>query len=977
MIGRAPARFLVALILTLGVIPPHAAQSQPAQTLKATSRPSAPAPISFQEETLDNGLRVIYAPLHQTPVVHVRVIYHVGSRDERPDRQGFAHMFEHMMFRGSAHVKPEEHMKLIGIVGGISNAFTSFDQTVYHDTIPSNQLDLALYLEADRMASFKVDENIYKTERKVVAEEWRMKQNRPYGNQYEDFMKNAFTSHSYRWTPIGNMDHLRAADVAELQDFFNTYYLPNNAILVISGDIDVEAARKAVKRYFKRIPAGEQPGREIPKEPEQNEARQAEVAYHVPLPAVMIGYHLPQYKSEDHYAMSLLSSILSGGHSSRLDRLLVNSESPQAVDVYANHMPLEDAGLFIVGATVMQGRAPPGVEQKLTEAIADICGRPVSDEELEKAKTAERIGLLHGRETANSLAVQLGDEALFGDDANRVNTALAKLQALTAQDIQRVARKYLEPNRATVLRVKPDPLGKAARAATTQASMETPVAPATRPVTARSVTFPPEYPASPSVAQTLANPKFEKGTELNVAGVRVIVMPDARLPLVNWSLTMRRGSHSDPKGQEGLAWLTGNMVRRGVKGLSYDQLNEDLESRGISIEVSDGGDFTRLAGSSTTEQLQHALQRARQLLREPTFPEAEFRKLKEQKINELSLSRESPSYVASQDLDAALFGDSPLGVQPTPESVSAISLGDVKHFYGSSYRPNEAILVLAGDVTLEKGKELAGQLLEGWESGRELPAADYHLPAAPAKRHIIVVDRPGGKQSTVRMGVRAYDISDDIKFAGSIAGQILTAGIDSRLGRYVRAEKGLAYGVHGVFQPGRHGGAFIAATDTAVESTADAIEAMFKVFNDMRGADVTAAELSESKTRVAGGMVMGMQTIQQQAGYRVDGILNNYPIDYYDKYPARIGEVTAEQVHEVMNRYVKDGEMVIVVVAPAEAVRGQLERLGEVEVVPMPAQRKGAAPTTQELVKPAAVGAGFKPARMRASRTRPIRWQRV
>src|SRR5688572_5451120 len=203
----------------------------------------APAPVEFTEETLPNGLRVIYAPLRQAPVVHVRVLYHVGSRDERPDRQGFAHMFEHMMFRGSAHVKPEEHMKLIGVVGGNSNAFTSFDQTVYVNTLPSNHLEMALYLEADRMASFKVDENIYKTERKVVAEEWRIRQNRPYGTQFEDFLRNQFTAHSYRWTPIGHMDHLRAAEVAELQEFFNTYYLPNNATLVIAGDIEVAKAK--------------------------------------------------------------------------------------------------------------------------------------------------------------------------------------------------------------------------------------------------------------------------------------------------------------------------------------------------------------------------------------------------------------------------------------------------------------------------------------------------------------------------------------------------------------------------------------------------------------------------------------------------------------------------------------------------------------------------------------------------------------
>ena len=271
------------------------------------------AAVEFAQETLGNGLQVIYAPLRQAPVVHVRVLYHVGSRDERPDRQGFAHMFEHMMFRGSAHVKPEEHMKLIGMVGGMSNAFTSFDQTVYVNTIPSNQLEMALYLEADRMASFKVSDEIYQTERKVVTEEWRMKQNRPYGSVWEDFMKAAFAKHPYRWTPIGNMDNLRAAQAAELQDFFNRYYVPNNAVLVIAGDIDIPAAKALVKKYYAWIPRGEGVVRDIPAEPEQKDARRVEVKCRVPLAKIMIGFAAVPYKSDDNYALSLLGTILAAG----------------------------------------------------------------------------------------------------------------------------------------------------------------------------------------------------------------------------------------------------------------------------------------------------------------------------------------------------------------------------------------------------------------------------------------------------------------------------------------------------------------------------------------------------------------------------------------------------------------------------------------------------------------------------------------
>jgi zinc protease len=926
----------VAIVMMVGMLVMGASR---AKAESAKSQPASPEPIQFEQETLPNGLRVIYAPLHQAPVVHVRVLYHVGSRDERADLQGFAHMFEHMMFRGSAHVKPEEHMKLIGIVGGYSNAFTSFDQTVYVNTVPSNQLDLALYLEADRMASFKVNENIYKTERKVVAEEWRIRQNRPYGTEFEDFLKNAFTTHSYRWTPIGNMDDLRNAQVAELQDFFNTYYLPNNAVLVIAGDIDIAKTKEKVKRDFAWIPRGPDPKRNAQPEPPQTKARAVTVDYRVPLPAVMIGWHIPEYTSDDHFALEILSSILSGGRSGRLDRELVYGKDPQAVGVSAMHVQLQDSGIFAVSATVMQGKDAKKVEAKLNDIVQDVVEHGVTQEELDKARMQYRVSLIRGRQTADDIATQLGDEALFANDPGRVNTFLDKVNALTTADIQAVAKKYFAPTGETTMTIHPDPLGKAALAKKAEQTANAPVK-TSEPIKPREVTFPADWPPRPTIAKAQPTPTFAKGTESTVNGVRVVVMPDHRLPLVNWSLTMRRGSHSDPKGKEGLASITGDMLRRGTDKADFAELNKDLESRGITLEVSDGGDYTRIVGSSLTEQLDHGLSRTREILMTPIFPADEFDKLKQQTVEELVLALDNASTVAGNDMDEALFGDTPLGRSSTPASVKSITLGDVKNFYKTYFRPNDAILVISGDVTVEKGQELAKQLTEGWRPG-ELPTVSYDLPKPPTKRRIILVDRPSGKQAVVRMGIPAYTNQSDEKFPGSVAGQILTAGIDSRLNKYVRAERGLAYGVHGVFQPGRHAGAFMAGTDTAVESTADAIEAIFKVLNDMRSAPVSEQELSEAQSRVAGGMVMSMQTIGQQAGMRVDGMLNNYPVDYYDKYPQRIGQVTRDQVQQVMQKYVNDGEMVIIVVAPADAVKDQLKRLGEVEVVPMPALRDG------------------------------------
>ncbi len=909
--------------------------------------------IEFSEQTLTNGLRVIYAPLHQAPVVHVRVFYHVGSKDERDDRQGFAHMFEHMMFRGSAHVAPEEHMKRIGGVGGYSNAFTSFDETVYVNTVPAQYLEMALWLEADRMASFKVSDTIFQTERKVVAEEWRMRMNRPYGDMYENYLKNAFTTHNYRWTPIGDMDHLKAARSSELQEFFNTHYLPNNATLVIAGDFDPEQAKGFVKKFYEWIPKGELPARMTKDEPPQNERREAEVKQAVPLTMILMGWHVPQYRSNDNYALATLSTIMGAGDSSRLMRLLVNGANPMCVQAEASHWQLEDSGVFGIGAGVMTGKDPKKVQEMLAAAVADVIDKGVTPEELDKAKAIVKVSLIEGRKTAESLASQLADEAVKGGDANRVNTALAKVEALKPVDLQKVAAKYLQADKATILVTKPSLMAAVDQqiaASQAAAVKDAPVVASTAPVKPRVTEFPKDYPTTAPSADPKKAPEFVKGVETDIDGVKVIVMEYKRLPLVEWAVTMRRGSQSDPKGKEGTAWLTSEMVKRGVKGMSFEELTKDLDSRAISISVGDGGDNTRLNGSATTDQLEHAIERSRQVLLEPTFPEEEFAKLKAQSIDSLKVQQESPTAVAGNDLTAALYGDTPIGRYSTPKSVGSIELADVKSFYEKNYRPDDAIVIISGDVTVEKGQELAKKLLAGWTRSKPEPV-EIDLAATASTRKIILVDRPQGKQATVRMGIRAFDLHSDEKYAGAIATHILSSGIDSRLGKYVRAEKGLAYGVYGRFTPNRQAGAFMGSIDTAIESTAAAVEAMFQVFDRMRKEDVTPAELAEAKMRVAGGMVMAVQTIGQQAGYRVDGILNGYPIDYYDKYPARVAEVTAQQVREVLNKYVKDGEMTIVVVAPAKLVRAQLEKLGEVEVVPMPAAREAA--TTQPAKKAA------------------------
>ena len=906
--------------------------------------------IDFQQETLDNGLHVIYAPLHNAPVVHVRVLYHVGSRDETPDRQGFAHMFEHMMFRGSAHVKPEEHMKLIGVVGGDSNAHTSFDETVYVNTLPSNNTQLALWLEADRMASFKVNADILKTERKVVAQEWMMRYaNQPLGTMFQDLAATAFNKHSYHWTPIGDMDQLRRSTADELQTFFNTYYVPNNATLVIAGDIDVEKTKGWVHDYFGWIPKGADIARRAQPEPQQTEPREKIVAKPgVPLATIYQAYKTIGYRSDDHDALSVLGDILSGGDTGRLDTALVNTENPLCINIGAGDMQLEDPSLFVVNATVAPGKDPAEVRKKMDDILQDVAEKGVTQAELDKVRTLHRIAIIKGRETCEQVADQLAEEAVFGGDPNRVNTQLERLNKLTTADIQRVAKTYLVRNHETTVVYKPaaNNGSAATQVAKGQETMKADVVPSTQPVEPRVKEFPAGFPTKPPVNTDLPKVTFNKGVETKATLCTAIAMQDKRLPLVNVSLVIPAGGDAEKAEKAGLGDLTAELLTRGAAGKSYVDFSTDLQSRGIQIGVSDDGDHSTLNISCTSDQLDYAVDRAVEVLNKPNLDEGEFARLKDQTIGELTQQLSQPPAVAERELKSTVYPDSPLGRTASPATISTIGIEDVRGWYKWLYQhrrlENKSTLVVSGDVDDSKVVEIAKKFSD-WPdmAGGVMMMADpdYTAKSLPDSPRVFAIDNPNGRQATIRFAVRAYDLHNDDKYAGSVAGQILSAGIESRLNKYVRAEKGLTYGCYAFFRPNRHGGTFSGTIDTNINTAEQAVAAMFEVFDGMKKEPVSPVELHDAQTRVAGAMVMEAQTIGQQATMRINQILNGYPIDYYDKYAERLAKVTADEVKAVMNKYVDEKKMTIVVVAPAEQIKDQMKPLGEVTVQPMPAAK--------------------------------------
>lgn len=412
--------------------------------------------INFTEYTLDNGLRVILHPDPSTPIVTVGVMYHVGSKNEQPERTGFAHFFEHLMFSGSENIAPGQFATLVQQAGGEHNASTTFDRTYYYETLPANQLALGLWLEAERMRSAKIDQQAVDTQRSVVKEEKKQRiDNQPYGTILEKAFANAFTVHPYRWVPIGSDQYIDQATVAEFVDFYKTFYVPNNAVLSISGDIDLNQARTLVDKYFAPIARGtSQIPRPTVEEPQQQAEKREIVFDDVQLPAVVQAYHIPRLGAPDYYAISMLTTLLAGGESARLNKALVDQ---QQIAAYVGSFPMEmeHPGLFLNFAVANLGRDADALERAMDAEIERVKKEPLSDREFEKLRNQVEQAFVSKHATTQGVAEQLANYRLLYGDANLINTELQKYLSVTKEDITRVANEYLKKENRVVLHYLP------------------------------------------------------------------------------------------------------------------------------------------------------------------------------------------------------------------------------------------------------------------------------------------------------------------------------------------------------------------------------------------------------------------------------------------------------------------------------------------------------------------------------------------
>ena len=430
-----------------------------AMLLAATQRSSAavrPPKLQYDITTLPNGLTLVTSEDHSTPIVHLNLTYHVGSKNEKPGKTGFAHLFEHLMFKGSKNVLPEAHTSYVASVGGQSNAYTTEDETVFWETVPSQYLPMIVWLEADRMATLRVDKDTFTNEREVVKEERRMRiDNQPYGALNQIIYDQAFTTHPYKHPTIGSMADLEAASIDDVRAFYHTYYVPSNATLTLVGDFDTAQAVSLVTQYIGRVPKAERPvPRDIPKEPPQTKEKRVTLQQPWPLPAVVVAYHITFDGNADSYPLHIAAKVLSDGDSSRIHKKLIY-EKQMAVAAFGNANLIEDPNLFYAVAIVQPGHTTDEVAATLIAEIERLKAEPITEHELQRTKNQFARDYILGRETDQQKAGVLAHAVVIHNDIKTADGEFEIFQNITPAEVQRVAKTYFTAENRTVLTIMP------------------------------------------------------------------------------------------------------------------------------------------------------------------------------------------------------------------------------------------------------------------------------------------------------------------------------------------------------------------------------------------------------------------------------------------------------------------------------------------------------------------------------------------
>ncbi len=895
--------------------------------------------IPYQSVVLENGLTVIVHEDRKAPIVAVNIWYHVGSKNERPGRTGFAHLFEHLMFNGSEHFNDDwfKAMERVGATG--MNGTTGEDRTNYFQEVPRDALAFALWMESDRMGHLlgALTQERLDEQRGVVLNEKRQGDNQPYRIAWRLITQNAWPAgHPYSWEVIGSEEDLKAATLDDTRAWFKEFYGPANAVLVIAGDVDTREAVALARRAFGDIPPGPPLQRHTAYIAKRSGTRRMTVQDRVPQARLYKVWNIPPYGTTDGNLLSVAADVLANGKSSRLYRRLVH-DGQLATDVNAWAGLREIAGQFMIVATARPGVPMREVEQAIDEELARLLDEGPDADDLQRVKAGIEADFVRGCERIGGFGGKsdvLARNAVLTGDPAYYKTLLRETLGATRTAVRDTARAWLADG-AFVLEVEPFP---AYRAATNGMDRSAVPFPALNP-----------QPRLPAIQRaTLAN------------GMRVLLAERHDMPLVQMTLLMPPGFAADRGGAAGTASLAAEMLDEGTRRRDALAISAELEALGARLGTGCGPDAVAVTLNTLTRHMDKAVELFADVVVNPTFPENEFKRLQQQRLAAIQREKSEPNGVALRVLPRLMFGEehpyaAPLSGYGDEAGVAALTREDLERFYARWFRPEQATLAVAGAVTLERLLPVLERRFGEWramsESGSGLPVEGLDATSSAAARTSVLymIDRPGAAQSVIVAGcpVRAKNETDEAAVQAMNA--ILGGTFTSRINMNLREDKHWSYGARTSLLDMAGERAFLCSTSVQTDKTAAALR---ELKQDMLGLQAdrppTAAEVGKVVTDLTLRLGGQWETLGAVGEVMQQMVRLGLSENYFRGYAEALRNVTVPDVQAAAARVVRPERLVWLVVGDRSRLRPELEALGwgpvaelDVDGLPAPLQTKG------------------------------------
>ncbi|WP_076589519.1 M16 family metallopeptidase [Vibrio ostreicida] len=897
---------------------------------------SGKAMIPYSKYRLDNGMTVILSPDRSDPLVHVDVTYHVGSAREEIGKSGFAHFFEHMMFQGSEHVGDQQHFKIITEAGGTLNGTTNRDRTNYFETVPSNQLEKMLWLESDRMGFLlnAVSQRKFEIQRDTVKNERAQNyDNRPYGLMWERMGEAMYPEgHPYSWQTIGYIDDLNRVDVNDLKAFFLRWYGPNNAVLTIGGDIDVEQTLQWVNQYFGRIPKGPEV-ENAPKQPAVLEQdRFITLQDRIKQPMVLIGWPTTYQGEKTQASLDALANVLGQGTNSLLYQQLVKTQ--KAVDAGAFHDCSELSCTFYVYAMApsgVKGKLKP-LYQSLMATLQQFESQGVDQARLDQITGMAEANAVFALQSVKGKVSQLASNETFYGRPDRINEQLDNIRSVTPSSVMTVYKEYVNGHKKVTLSVIP------------KGKLDDVVAPANFESPQRHV---PEYKKISDDELDYRRPQeeFDRSVMPEVAqaveaqmpklysiffdnGAEVLGTQSSETPTVQLEISLPAGERYVPSGKEGLANLTAAMLEEDTLDSKVEVLQAKLDKLGSSVSVSASNYTTSISVSSLNKYLPQTLSIVEEILFKPAFNQVDFDRIKQQTLEGLVYQHQKPTWLASQATRQVLFSDSVYqrSGDGTKNSVASITLDEVKAFYRNHYTPEGAQIVVVGDITQPRLKK-ALAFIERW-NGEDAPLLRPQKITSPTQKKIYLVDTPGAPQSIIRF-VRqglSFDATGEA-YLTQLANFNLAGNFNSRINQNLREDKGYTYGANGYYANNREVGMIVFSAQVRSDATLDSIKEIHKELANYSGNGMTDHELEFLRLAVGQQDALKYETPSQKAQLLSSILFYSLDEDYLQQRNEIVGTVGKATLDEVAKKWFAPEQYQIIVVGDLKTLKPQLESL--------------------------------------------------